>query len=300
MHVEHRLVEALRPHPLNAEIYGDEADDELVSRVQMLGIIHPLLITADNTVISGHRRLDAARRLGLVEVPVLVSPLSDPLEVEELLIEANRQRQPSNEQRVREYRHLKALRLQRAGARGPRPNLYPPRVVVEGGGAVGVPPPAEDAEPQRVREPGPPPNRPAAPILNGPAPDEEGVDRKVARQARAEAALLVGGNANVLERGARVVEHIDALEHAELRDEASDLRQLLNRRSVAAAWRKITEPEVPEVTPADLPPVARMGKVADEADQWVLRNLDHPLADKVQHAVEALRAVVELFGEEAP
>lgn len=303
MKVETRPTAALRPHPLNAEIYGDTADDELVSRVQMLGIIHPLLITREDVVISGHRRLDAATRLGLETVPVLVSPLTDALDIEELLIEANRQRQPSNEQRVREYRHLKALRLQRVGVRGPRPVLYPaappaeltPDLAALDPGGFGPTPTAPTSAPSapalRTHTPPPPPS------ADQPPPDEEGIDRRVAREARAEAARQVGGNPNTLERGARIVEHIDALEQAELRNEAEDLRQLLNRRSVAAAWRKITEPEAP-LEPVDRPPLTRLRKVADETEQWLLRNLEDPRADKMQHAVDAVRAALELFEEE--
>jgi hypothetical protein len=76
------------------------------------------------------------------------------------------------------------------------------------------------------------------------------------------------------------------------------LRQLLNRRSVAAAWRKLTVPEVEEVVPVDRPPLTRLRKLAEESEAWVARNLESPHAEKVQHAVDAMRAVVELFDEE--
>jgi hypothetical protein len=292
MNVETRPLHALRPHPLNAEIYGDAADDELVARVQMMGVLTPLLISHDGTVISGHRRLDAATRLGLAEVPVIVSPLRDFLDLEEVLIESNRQRQPSNEQRVREYRHLKALRLARAGARGPRP--VPAPVPPPAEAALGTPPPP--TPPQRPLGGG----LPALPRVDAAPPDEEGVDRRIAREARAEAARQVGGSATALEKGARVVEYIDALAHAERRDEAEDLRQLLNRRSVGAAWRKLTAPEPPPAAAAPPPPVAKMRKLAEELEMWLAEQAEDGRADKVAHAIEALRAVVELYADDLP
>ena len=39
------------------------------------GIVYPLIVSADNRLIDGHRRLAAAKRLGMKEVPVIVLPL---------------------------------------------------------------------------------------------------------------------------------------------------------------------------------------------------------------------------------
>jgi ParB-like chromosome segregation protein Spo0J len=274
MKVEHRAVNALHEHPLNAEIYGDQADDELVSRVQMLGIIHPLLVTEAGTVISGHRRLDAATRLGLETVPVLVSPITDPLDVAELLIEANRQRQPNNEQRVREYQHLKTIALKRAAQpRGPRiaPN---------------------DAEPPM---PEPPENMAPPPEFEPYADLAPPVDEKVARDARRDAARHVGGSERTLEKGAEVVEHIDTLVRDAKPDEAADLRKLLNQRSVSAAWREIQDE--PPVRTVDQPPLGRMKRVATDLKLWLSLNPEDPRADKLQQAIDALEAAVEVFAE---
>lgn len=40
------------------------------------GIIQPIIVSSDFQVIDGHRRLAAAKALGMTEVPVIVSPLS--------------------------------------------------------------------------------------------------------------------------------------------------------------------------------------------------------------------------------
>lgn len=90
-----RPVEALRPHPLNHRIYAGstDANDDLVTSVKAKGVLTALLITADGEVISGHRRLDAARRAGLSDVPVTVYGSDDECDIVDALIHANRQRE---------------------------------------------------------------------------------------------------------------------------------------------------------------------------------------------------------------
>lgn len=45
---------------------------QLVASVEKFGILSPLEVTRDGRVINGHRRLEAAKRCGLVQVPVTV------------------------------------------------------------------------------------------------------------------------------------------------------------------------------------------------------------------------------------
>ncbi len=109
----------LRPHPMNDEIYGDRADSELVESVKQKGVLNPLLVTQQNLIISGHRRWAAAIAVGLDSIPVVVFGSTDELEIQEALIESNRQRAKTNEQIGREYDYLKRIyneRLSRQGA----------------------------------------------------------------------------------------------------------------------------------------------------------------------------------------
>src|SRR3954467_10244342 len=70
----------LKPSPFSLSIYGDpdaEADG-LVESVRVHSILVPLVVAPEGTgweVISGHRRLACARRLGLPDVPCEVRPL---------------------------------------------------------------------------------------------------------------------------------------------------------------------------------------------------------------------------------
>src|SRR5271157_3875652 len=105
----------LAPHPLNDSIYGDSADAKLIQSIKDIGILQPLIIDHKNRIISGHRRWDAACQLGLPEVPVALIPSEDELEIETALIEANRQRDKTNEQRARETAQI--YKIEQAKAR---------------------------------------------------------------------------------------------------------------------------------------------------------------------------------------
>src|SRR2546423_12205501 len=101
---ERRAIAALRVHPRNAAIYGDVADESLVDSVALFGVLDPLLVTPDGVVLSGHRRLDAARRAGLDEVEVIVRPVADELEALSIILGTNKNRAKTTEQQAREAR----------------------------------------------------------------------------------------------------------------------------------------------------------------------------------------------------
>jgi hypothetical protein len=97
------LVPVLRIHPApeNDMVYGaiswDDPDIvELARSIKAHGILHPLTISKDHYIISGHRRRIAAIKAGLTELPVKVYPVShrdQPEEFMRLLVEANSQHQ---------------------------------------------------------------------------------------------------------------------------------------------------------------------------------------------------------------
>ncbi len=67
---------------------GDVA--ELAASIQAVGILEPLVVTPQDggyTVVAGSRRLAAARKAGLAEVPVVVCELSEEQRQEAMLIE---------------------------------------------------------------------------------------------------------------------------------------------------------------------------------------------------------------------
>ena len=106
--------EDLVPHEANSTLYGDEIDEEFVESCAG-GIIEPIVTTDQMVIISGHRRHQAAIALEWELVPVVVrSDLTDPLDIEEFLILANKQREKTNEQKAREFQRLKEITQERA------------------------------------------------------------------------------------------------------------------------------------------------------------------------------------------
>jgi ParB-like chromosome segregation protein Spo0J len=116
---EHRDPHQLKNHPLNIKLYkGSPPTPDFVASVKAHGILTPLLVTVDDVVISGHDRKNAARMAGLKEVPVVVlRDVTSPLDLEELLIVSNRQKQKDNETLAREAARLTEIETERAAER---------------------------------------------------------------------------------------------------------------------------------------------------------------------------------------
>lgn len=105
----------LRAHPKNIEIYGDEIPDaDLIQSIRSKGILEPLVIRDDKTILSGHRRWAAAVALNLDTVPCRILTFSDRDDEEEALIEFNRQRKKTPHQTLNEVEHLTRIYAERA------------------------------------------------------------------------------------------------------------------------------------------------------------------------------------------
>ena len=99
-------LEKINPHPLNEKIYGNDKvqQDELKKSIEMLGLLEPLTITKDNTLVSGHRRLQALKEIGWEDVDCRIS------EFENLtlsLVELNRYRKKTSKELLNEAHILK-------------------------------------------------------------------------------------------------------------------------------------------------------------------------------------------------
>ena len=70
--IEQVPIDQLRPDPANPRRISDEELDALERSIRQFGFVQPVLARRqDGTVIGGHQRLVAARRLGLATVPVI-------------------------------------------------------------------------------------------------------------------------------------------------------------------------------------------------------------------------------------
>lgn len=65
-------VEKLIPFARNARTHSEEQVAQIAASIAEFGWTNPILAGADGIIIAGHARLQAARKLGLSEVPVIV------------------------------------------------------------------------------------------------------------------------------------------------------------------------------------------------------------------------------------
>ncbi|MEW5704904.1 MAG: site-specific DNA-methyltransferase [Pseudomonadota bacterium] len=70
--VEHWPLDRLRAYARNPRTHSDEQVAQIAASIVEFGWTSPVLVAGDGTVIAGHGRLEAARRLGLDAVPVVV------------------------------------------------------------------------------------------------------------------------------------------------------------------------------------------------------------------------------------
>src|ERR1700693_919859 len=72
--VTYYAVNALKPYQRNARTHPTKQIEQLANSITQFGFINPLLIAEENEIIAGHCRLDAARQVGLTEVPAIYLP----------------------------------------------------------------------------------------------------------------------------------------------------------------------------------------------------------------------------------
>ena len=67
-------VDAVVPHPRNPNRHGDEQVALLAKNIRALGWRHPVIVSKrSGLVVAGHARIEAARLLGVAEIPVDVT-----------------------------------------------------------------------------------------------------------------------------------------------------------------------------------------------------------------------------------
>jgi len=109
-------------NPVNEKIYGTNVSgiefDTLVESIRIQGIISPIVITKEKKILSGHRRYFAAKQLGLSKVPTVVkNGFKDEFEEMEAILESNKHRDKTNEQKANEYVMYRTLETAKAKKR---------------------------------------------------------------------------------------------------------------------------------------------------------------------------------------
>ena len=94
MEIEINKIHAFKNHPF--KVLDDEKMQDLIESVKLSGVLTPVLLRVDNNdeyeMISGHRRLHAAKMAGLTTIPAIVRELSDDNAVI-AMVDANIQRE---------------------------------------------------------------------------------------------------------------------------------------------------------------------------------------------------------------
>jgi hypothetical protein len=70
--IEQRLVADLIPYAANSRTHSDAQVAQIAASIKEFGWTNPILVSGDNSIIAGHGRLLAARKLGMDEVPAIV------------------------------------------------------------------------------------------------------------------------------------------------------------------------------------------------------------------------------------
>jgi ParB/RepB/Spo0J family partition protein len=89
MEVQEKDLLHLKVNPSNprGEVLIDDQLLELATSIRSQGVLQPILITPDGTVVAGHRRIKAAELAGLTSVPVVVKDLTPLQQLEAMLVE---------------------------------------------------------------------------------------------------------------------------------------------------------------------------------------------------------------------
>jgi N6-adenosine-specific RNA methylase IME4/ParB-like chromosome segregation protein Spo0J len=108
----------LKPHPVNRKLYGAETiSQDFIDSIKENGILEPLVIKRDGTIISGHRRWLTAKALNMESVPVRVLEFENELDEREAIITFNKQREKTFSQKMAEAEELEAIERERARKR---------------------------------------------------------------------------------------------------------------------------------------------------------------------------------------
>jgi len=112
--IEWREVVELKPYARNARTHTDKQLCQIASSIERFGFTNPVLVDADDAIIAGHGRIEAAKQLGMEHVPTIrLDHLSD-AETRAYIIADNRLAELAGWDRevlAIELQHLSALEL---------------------------------------------------------------------------------------------------------------------------------------------------------------------------------------------
>lgn len=72
LQVQNAEIDRIKPYPGNAKIYNDAQPEALMGPISQFGFIAPIITDENFVILAGHRRREAAKRLGMKTVPIIV------------------------------------------------------------------------------------------------------------------------------------------------------------------------------------------------------------------------------------
>jgi len=84
-----KKVSELIPYINNSRIHSEEQITQLISSIKEFGFTNPILLSPDNSIIAGHGRLLAVKRLGHEEVPCIIVQGLTKTQIKALIIADN-------------------------------------------------------------------------------------------------------------------------------------------------------------------------------------------------------------------
>lgn len=88
--IEQTTISALKPYANNVRNHTEMSIGRLADAILEFGFVVPVIIGADKTVITGHGRIEAAKRLGLTTIPTICADHLTPAQVKAYRIAENR------------------------------------------------------------------------------------------------------------------------------------------------------------------------------------------------------------------
>src|SRR4051812_23610262 len=64
-------ISSLKPKKRNARTHSRRQISQIADSLAAFGFVNPILVDENNVILAGHGRLEAAKRLGLSEVPTV-------------------------------------------------------------------------------------------------------------------------------------------------------------------------------------------------------------------------------------
>src|SRR4051812_21569233 len=66
-------LEHIKPNPRNARTHSAKQVSQIARSIREFGALVPVVVRTDGTLLAGHGRLEAAKKLGLKHIPAIIA-----------------------------------------------------------------------------------------------------------------------------------------------------------------------------------------------------------------------------------